>query len=49
MLPEYVALSAFRFLDQGVSTSAMRRLYDDIIAGKSVDIADYRAQAVLVA
>ncbi len=47
-LSEYVGLSAFRFLDKGVSTAAMQRLYDDIVAGRSVDTEDYRAQAALV-
>ena len=47
-LREYVALSSFRFLDRGVATSAMQRLYDDIMAGRSVDIEDYRAQAALM-
>ena len=46
-LSEYVGLSAFRFLDKGVSTAAMQRLYDDIVAGKSVNTEDYRAQATL--
>ncbi len=47
MAPEYVAMSAFRFLDKGVPTSEMQRLYDDIISGKSVDISDYRVQSML--
>lgn len=46
-LPEYVALSSFRFLDKGIPTPMMQRLYDDIMAGKSVDIDDYRSQTVL--
>ena len=44
-VPEYVALSSFRFLDKGVSPPTMQRLYDDIMARRSVDIEDYRAQA----
>jgi DNA modification methylase len=44
-VPEYVALSSFRFLDKGVPTSAMQRLHDDIMAGRTADIEDYRAQA----
>jgi DNA modification methylase len=48
-VPEYVAHSAFRFLDRGASTATMQCLYDDIVAGKSVTISDYNAQAALVA
>lgn len=47
-VPEYVALSSFRFLDKGVPTSAMQRLYDDIMAREHVDIENYRLQAALV-
>ncbi len=45
--PDYVAASAFRFLDRGVSTTTMRKIHDDIAAGKSLDLEDYRQQAVL--
>lgn len=38
--PEYVAMSAFRFLDPQMSTSEMRRIYDDIRSGKSVTLRD---------
>jgi len=44
-VPEYVALSSFRFLDKGVPAPAMQRLYDDIMAGITADIENYRAQA----
>jgi DNA modification methylase len=45
--PEYVALSAFRFLGKGVLTAPMRRIYDDILAGRTVDLQDFRPQGVL--
>lgn len=37
-VPEYVAASAFRFLEKGVDPKEMRQLYDDIVDGKSIDI-----------
>lgn len=37
-LPEYVAASAFRFIDKGVDPQKMRQLYDEIVDGKSIDI-----------
>lgn len=37
-VPEYVAASAFRFLEKGVGPKEMRQLYDDIVDGKSIDI-----------
>lgn len=48
MLPEYVALSSFRFLDRDADVPTMQRLYQDIMDGKSVKIQDYRSQASLV-
>lgn len=48
MMPEYVALSSFRFLDREVDTPTMRRLHKDIMDGKSIRIQDYRSQASLV-
>lgn len=47
MEKEYVALSAFRFLDKGVKTSDMQKLYDEIMAGNSPSIADYKMQGQL--
>ncbi|MDQ2694146.1 MAG: site-specific DNA-methyltransferase [Pseudomonadota bacterium] len=45
--PEYVAASAFRFLDRGAAPELMKALYDRIIAGESVNINDYLQQARL--
>jgi len=45
-LPEYVAASAFRFLDKGMTPEAML-LYDRIAAGESVSIEEYRQQTAL--
>ncbi|WP_337166087.1 site-specific DNA-methyltransferase [Vibrio fluvialis] len=47
MEKEYVALSAFRFLDKGVKTSDMQKIYDEIMAGNSPSIADYKMQGQL--
>lgn len=41
---EYVAASAFRFLDKGTSVKTMQALYNNIVAGKSVNIDEYREQ-----
>ena len=46
-LAQYVGLSAFRFLDKGVSPETMQQLYDDIVSGQSVVIEDYCVQAAL--
>jgi len=46
-LPEYVGTSAFRFLDKGMTSEAMRDLYDRIVAGESISIEEYRQQALL--
>jgi DNA modification methylase len=47
MEPEYVALSAFRFVDKATPEETMRGLYEDILAGRTVNVEDYRAQGVL--
>jgi len=47
MEPEYVALSAFRFVDKATPTEVMRALHEDILAGRTVSVEDYRAQSVL--
>jgi DNA modification methylase len=49
LLPEYVALSSFRFVAKGTPVSAMKKLYGDIVSGKSVHIPDYHSQLSLVA
>lgn len=46
---DYVALSAFRFLEKGTTPAVMQRLFDDIRAGESVSLGDYIAQRSLVA
>lgn len=46
---EYVALSAFRFLEKGATPAVMHRVYDDIRAGQSVDLEGYIGQRPLVA
>lgn len=46
-LPEYVAASAFRFLDKKISPAKMQMLYDQIAAGESVDVESYRQQMAL--
>lgn len=47
MSREYVAASAFRFLDRGANADVMRCLYDRIVAGEPVDMKHHRAQAQL--
>jgi len=46
-LPEYVAASAFRFLDKDINPELARSLYDDIIAGQSVDMDEFHEQMML--
>lgn len=46
-LKEYVGASAFRFLDKNVSPEDMKALYEQIIAGESVDLERYRQQSKL--
>lgn len=48
ILPEYVGTSAFRFLDKETSSEAMRELYENIIAGGSIDLKGYRRQVALL-
>ncbi|GAA5235270.1 site-specific DNA-methyltransferase [Verticiella sediminum] len=47
-LPEYVAASAFRFLEKGIDAGKIQDLYNKIVSGKSVNIEDYRKQTALV-
>lgn len=41
-LPDYVANSAFRFLDKGTTPEVMRDLYKQILEGGTVDLRMYR-------
>lgn len=43
-LPEYVAASAFRFLDKSTAPEAMKNIYDRIVAGEPVDLTRCRQQ-----
>lgn len=43
-LPEYVAASSFRLLDKDTLPEVMKSLYARILAGESVNIADYLRQ-----
>lgn len=45
--PDYVGVSAFRFLDKGATPETMQTLYDRIVAGEAVNIDEYRRQTVL--
>jgi len=47
MLPEYVATSAFRFLDENASPEDIQSLYERIMTGTSVNIDDFRMQEEL--
>lgn len=47
MVREYVAASAFRFVDKGTPPEPMRMLFSKIMDGDSVDMSEYRAQATL--
>lgn len=40
--PEYVAPSAFRFLDKGVDAKVMSEIYEAIKSGESLNLADYK-------
>jgi site-specific DNA-methyltransferase (cytosine-N4-specific) len=42
--PEYVATSAFRFLDKGVDTEILQELTTKILTGESVDLSKYDVQ-----
>jgi DNA modification methylase len=44
---EYVAASAFRFLDKGVSQKEMRQIFDAIEKGDPVNLLDYALQGDL--
>jgi DNA modification methylase len=41
---EYVAASAFRFLDKGITEADMRQIFDRIEAGETVDLTEYVIQ-----
>lgn len=41
---QYVAASAFRFLEKGADVATLQGLYDAVLSGQSVDMADYQAQ-----
>lgn len=47
LVPEYVAASAFRFLDKKVSADDMRKVFDQIISGKNVQLLEYEIQPAL--
>ena len=42
--PEYVAMSAFRFLDKHAPTDTMRCLYNEILSGRTICTNDFRLQ-----
>lgn len=44
MEPEYVAASAFKFLEKGTAPSVLREIYESIKNGKNVDLNKYRKQ-----
>lgn len=46
-LPEYVASSAFRFVERDLSPKLMQDLYDRIVAGETVSMDSYRQQRAL--
>ena len=46
-VPDYVAASCFRFLDKDASPHLMQSLYNDILAGGSVNIDSYLRQTCL--
>lgn len=46
-LPEYVGASAFRFLEGELSPLAMKRLFERVTSGDSVDIESYSRQSTL--
>jgi len=47
LLPEYVAASAFRFLEKQLDAPQLKSLYDRIMAGESVDMDSYTRQRSL--
>jgi site-specific DNA-methyltransferase (cytosine-N4-specific) len=44
---EYVAASTFRFFEKGVSELALKLVYDNILAGKFVDLGDREEQLTI--
>jgi len=46
-MPDYVGASSFRFLDKSVPPEAMRKLYDAILSGQSVNLKEHRLQPAL--
>ena len=48
MEPQYVAASAFRFLDKSISPEEMKVIFDKIKSGDSINIADYTKQQELI-
>jgi len=47
MIPEYVAASAFRFLNEEATPENMQSLYERVMSGVSVNIDDFRVQEEL--
>lgn len=47
-VPEYVAASAFRFLDKNIPPYILQALHERVVAGESVNINDCRQQTALV-
>jgi len=45
MLPEYIAASAFRFLEKDTSSERMQYLYEKIMEGKSMNLDEFHMQA----
>jgi site-specific DNA-methyltransferase (cytosine-N4-specific) len=45
---EYVAASAFRFLDKSASPEVMREVYERIVAGRPTEMSDYIGQRAMV-
>lgn len=46
---EYLAASAFRFLDRGVTQEEMREIFDRIEVGETVDLSEFEIQGTLSA
>ncbi len=44
---EYVAASAFRFLDKRITQEEMRQIFDRIEARETVDLTEYEIQGTL--
>lgn len=45
---DYLAASTFRFLDEAVSDATMRRIYEQVVAGKPIDLSKQKAQLDLL-